>query len=143
MLHSFGGLTWAISTTPLPIIEHDDARRSPTHVRLAAVTRPGCLRTVHPVAGDGRSYDALGPTTADPHRSSAQANALLRAAAQRRVPITMLDPTRPKRPHYAPWKARARALISMSPGEAMRRHLIRSGWSNASGGWSHLSAAVA
>jgi hypothetical protein len=53
---------------------------------------PGC-RTPHLWLRDGRSlYDALGPDytliRTDP---SAQADALLAAAAQRRVPITLLD----------------------------------------------------
>jgi hypothetical protein len=37
--------------------------------------------------------------------------------------------TRLKRPHYILGNSCSRAPISMSPGEAMRCHLIRSGWS--------------
>jgi hypothetical protein len=68
-------------------------------------TVPGC-RTPHLWLRDGRSlYDALGPDytliRTDP---SAQADTLLTAAAQRRVPITLLDLDAPEAAALYPWK---------------------------------------
>ena len=88
-----GGLNFGYFYDASPIIEYDDA--SPPGYGMydfTPSTVPGC-RTPHLWLRDGRSlYDALGPDytliRTDP---SAQANALLAAAAQRRVPITMLD----------------------------------------------------
>jgi 2-polyprenyl-6-methoxyphenol hydroxylase-like FAD-dependent oxidoreductase len=88
-----GGLNFGYFYDASPIIEYDDA--SPPGYGMydfTPSTVPGC-RTPHLWLRDGRSlYDALGPDytliRTDP---SAQADALLAAAARRRVPITLLD----------------------------------------------------
>lgn len=101
-----GGLNFGYFYDASPIIEYDDA--SPPGYGMydfTPSTVPGC-RTPHLWLRDGRSlYDALGPDytliRTDP---SAQANALLAAAAQRRVPITMLDLDAPEAAALYPWK---------------------------------------
>jgi 2-polyprenyl-6-methoxyphenol hydroxylase-like FAD-dependent oxidoreductase len=88
-----GGLNFGYFYDASPIIAYD--RASPpgyTMYDFTPSTVPGC-RTPHLWLGNGRSlYDALGPDytliRTDP---SAQADSLLAAAAQRRLPITLLD----------------------------------------------------
>jgi 2-polyprenyl-6-methoxyphenol hydroxylase-like FAD-dependent oxidoreductase len=88
-----GGLNFGYFYDASPIIAYDDA--SPPGYDMynfTPSTVPGC-RTPHLWLRDGRSlYDALGPVytliRTDP---SAQADALLAAAARRRVPLTLLD----------------------------------------------------
>lgn len=101
-----GGLNFGYFYDASPIIAYDDA--SPPGYGMydfTPSTVPGC-RTPHLWLRDGRSlYDALGPDytliRTDP---SAQADTLLTAAAQRRVPITLLDLDAPEAAALYPWK---------------------------------------
>jgi len=101
-----GGLNFGYFYDASPIIAYDDA--SPPGYGMydfTPSTVPGC-RTPHLWLRDGRSlYDVLGPDytliRTDP---SAQADTLLTAAAQRRVPITLLDLDAPEAAALYPWK---------------------------------------
>jgi 2-polyprenyl-6-methoxyphenol hydroxylase-like FAD-dependent oxidoreductase len=101
-----GGLNFGYFYDASPIIAYD--RASPPSYSMydfTPSTVPGC-RTPHLWLRDGRSlYDALGPDytliRADP---SAAADALLAAAAHRRVPMTLLDLDAPEAAALYPWK---------------------------------------
>jgi 2-polyprenyl-6-methoxyphenol hydroxylase-like FAD-dependent oxidoreductase len=101
-----GGLNFGYFYDASPIIAYDDA--SPpgyTMYNFTPSTVPGC-RTPHLWLHDGRSlYDVLGPyytlIRTDP---SEAADTLLTAAAQRRIPIALLDLDAPEAAALYPCK---------------------------------------
>jgi 2-polyprenyl-6-methoxyphenol hydroxylase-like FAD-dependent oxidoreductase len=100
-----GGLNFGYFYDASPIIAYDDAAPPGYDMyNFTPSTVPGC-RTPHLWLRDGRSlYDALGPDyTLIRTDRSAPADALLAAAAQRRVPITLLDLDASQAAALYPW----------------------------------------
>lgn len=101
-----GGLNFGYFYDASPIIAYDDAAPPAyTMADFTPSTVPGC-RTPHLWLRDRRSlYDALGPDytliRTDP---SASAEPLMAAAAQRRVPVALLDLDAPEAAALYPWK---------------------------------------